>query len=375
MKYIVITRTLFTLTSAVTLAQLPIQLERVGLSSVGEVVATFTLLQCLLLVLGTWVSAWLACRVKGHRNVVLSSLGLYVFAQALYLIGASYVSLVAFFLAQSIHGFVHGYFFPLSNTLMEQSFKEGSERNQRGFLQSFMYSAEIVGAIVGVSLATSHLGWFTWVFGIGASLLVFFLFYIDNVPNLEVKSRKLSWRGLMEVNSLKATYPVYFLAIVQGMLLVSSSLYLLAKGTNPTVLIIGQWIGIGSMSFFGYLTQKKGNLLGISIGMICLMLGLIGLIYAPQLNHFAYVGFLITGILLSNSINGVWLCFQNIAQEAADKDKQTEGHSGFFLLWRLGILTGQLISAHLGHLNSWYTSLGIVIMTFFLVFLHRRILN
>jgi MFS family permease len=274
MKYIVATRTLFIFTSAINLSQLPIQLDKLGLS-IGAIIATFTLVQCLLLVLGTWVSTWLACRVKGHRKVVLGALGLYVCAQILYLIGALSDAYAAFFLAQSIHGFVSGYFLPLGNTLMERSFKKGSERNQRGFFQSLTNSAEKIGAMVGVVLATSQLGSVTWIIGIGASLLIFFLFYIDNFPNLEVTKRKLSWKGLMEFNSLKAVYPAYFLAIVQGILLVYSNLYLIEKGVNPVVLQIGQWIGIGSMSFMGRLTQIKGNLYGIIVSMISLMVGLI----------------------------------------------------------------------------------------------------
>ena len=357
------------------LSQLPIQLDKMGVNVIGEVVATFTLVQCTFLVLGTWTSTWLVCKLKGHRNAMLASLCLFVCSQFLYLVGAWTGTVTALFLAQSILGFVYGTFFPLSNTLMEQSFKKGSERKQRGFFQSLIRSAEILGTLVGVYLGSTHLGLSTWTFGIGGSLLVFTLFYIDNFPKLEVTTRKLSWSGLIEVNSLKVSYPVYMIATVQGMLVVSVSIYLIAQKTNPTVLVIGQWIGIGLMSLFGYLTQKKGNLFGVSISLFSLMLGLIGLIYAPQLDQFSYMGFLITGILLGTGINGIWLCFQNITQEAADKDKQTEGHSGFLLLWRLGILTGQLSSAYLGHLHSWYTSLGIVTLSAFLVFLQRRKLH
>jgi MFS family permease len=370
MKFIVISKMLFLFASVINLAQLPIQLNKMGLS-VGVVVATFTLFQCIFLAIGTWVSAWLARRVNGYRNVVMVSLGMFVCSQFLYPIGDYCKSVSIFFLAQSFHGIACALFYPLSNTLMEQTFTEGSERKRRSFFQSLIRSAENIGSVAGVSLATSPLGLFSWGIGIGTSLLVCLLLSIDKFPKLEVTSRKLSWRELKDVASLKAIYPAFFLATVQGALLVSGSLYLIATGENPVFLIIGQWLGIASMSLIGYLTQKKGNRFAIFVCLICLMLGLIGLIYSPHLGHFSYLGFMITGILLGTSTSGGWICFLNIAQESADKEKPTEGYAHFTLLWRLGILTGQLFSPYLGYLKSWYSALGVVVLLFTFVFFSR----
>jgi MFS family permease len=343
---------------------------------IAPVVATFTFVQCTFLVLGTQTSTWLACKLKSYRKAMLALLCLFVCSQSLYLVGCWTETVAMLFLAQSILGFVYGTFFPISNTWLEQSFQEGTERKQRGTLQSLIRFGELTGDVVGAYLGSTNLGLSVWIFGIGGSLIVLILFHIDNFPNLEVTSRKLSWRGLIEVQSLKVTYPIYFLAIVQGVLLVSGSLYLIAEGTNPTILVIGQWIAIGFMPLFGNLSQKKGNLFSIFIGMIIVILGLIGLIYSPLLGSYSYAGFLIAGILLGIGFHGVVrLGFQNIAQETAHKDKQTEGYSGFLLLLRLGILTGQLFSTQFGHLQTWYISIGIVVLSAFLLFFQRRKLH
>jgi MFS family permease len=219
MRYIIVTRALFVITSAMCLEQLPIQLKNSGLR-IGEVVATYTALQCIFLVFGAWISTKLAKYVGGMRNVALGTLATFIGSQVLYWIAATFSSLPVFLLAQVIHSLVVSLFYPFSNTLMELSFNKNASRKQRGFLQTIGQASEAIGAVIGILLITSQLGLLTWGVGVVGAVLTFLLFAIDPFPELPAAHETETWRSkFIQIDVFKAIYHISFVGIVRGILL------------------------------------------------------------------------------------------------------------------------------------------------------------
>jgi hypothetical protein len=183
-------------------------------------------------------------------------------------------------------------------------------------------------------------------------------------PSFQEPPKKLAVQELIGFETVKAAYPTIFVAIIPGVLVTFGSIYVLSLDQNPIMLIIGQWIGIPGKIYFGRIAQSKGNRVTIKISLICLLLGIVGLLLLVRIPLISVnIALLSCGALLEIGIGGGWLSFQNIAQESALSERQTLAHTTFLLMWRLGVFIGQGIGTGIQGVGVWYYSLGLLGLT------------
>lgn len=373
MDNIVATRGLFVFTSAMCLAQLPIQLKHSG-QRIGEIVAAFTFVQCIFLIIGPWLLNQLAQHIGGMRNVALVTLAAFIVCQVLYWIAATLLSLLLFLLAQVIHGLVTALFFPFSNTLMELSFNKEGSRKKRGLLQTISATVETAGSFIGIVLITSQLGLLAWGVGVVGAVLTFLLFVFYQFPSLPAPDKTKTWKDkFIHVDVLKVIYPLSFVGIARGMVLVAGSLYLIDNGAHPAIILAGLILGFFGKTLFGILSEKKGDRLGNSICLLLLALGFLGLIATPHLEHYTTIGYWISSMLIGVGSGGVFVGYVNIALETANKNKQTEALSNHLLTFRLGIIAGQwLAGSMLSYIQAWYACIGFCLLSLMIILLQRK---